>query len=287
MHEVCFLTDPNHLDLPIDDQLFRDAARRLDIATRHLVWSAPHSWESFDALIIKSVSGYYQRMARFRRFLHSISQQLVINGVADVLWNADKRYLLDLQDRGVPIIPTIVVDSPKELRDLKVCWTADEWVVKPSISAAAHMTFRCRAGDVSEVARYSADIFRQTAAAVILQPLVPEISAIGEMSFVFLGGVFSHAVLKKPKKGEFRSQSVYGGTVSMFTPTAQQLLQAQAVLDRSPLEQPLAYARVDGTLIDGRLSLMELELIEPDLFLQYAPGAADRLAYTLLRRIVS
>ena len=117
----------------------------------------------------------------------------------------------------------------------------------------------------------------------MVQPLVESLVRDGEWSFVFLGGEFSHAVLKRPAPGDFRVQSIHGGTVSRGNPRQEWVSQARAVLDS--VTEPWLYARVDGCIVDGRVVLMELEMLEPDLFFNLAPEAAVRFADCLESRV--
>jgi glutathione synthase/RimK-type ligase-like ATP-grasp enzyme len=125
--------------------------------------------------------------------------------------------------------------------------------------------------------------FRELAATgeVMVQPFLETLALDGELSLVFLGGEFSHAVLKRAAAGEFRVQSRYGGTVTRVDPPAEWVTQARSILESVP--GPWLYARVDGCILDARFVLVELEMLEPDLFLNYEPEAPRRFADALLR----
>jgi len=122
--------------------------------------------------------------------------------------------------------------------------------------------------------------------AVMVQPLVEEIEREGEWSLVYFAGVFSHAVLKRPRSGDFRVQSEHGGTVEPVEPTALVIAAGRRAIAGIPFgDGPPLYARVDGCIVNGGLRLMELEVLEPELFLRCAPEAAGRLADALIARM--
>ncbi len=114
---------------------------------------------------------------------------------------------------------------------------------------------------------------------VMVQPFVASVAEAGEVSLVYFGGRFSHAIRKQPAPGDFRVQDMYGGTVHPHQPTAAELAVADAVLARTPA--PTTYARIDLVEFDGAPALMEAELIEPELFLGATPEAATNFARVL------
>ncbi|MEO6526229.1 MAG: hypothetical protein ABIP93_06365 [Gemmatimonadaceae bacterium] len=156
--------------------------------------------------------------------------------------------------------------------------------MKPAISGSAHETWRTSPGtEQVDDARLGA---MTASGCVLVQPLVDAIASHGEWSIVFIGEVYSHAVLKRPRSGDFRVQIEHGGTFEPMRPPDAVIVQALEMLRAAPAERDaMLYARVDGCVVDERLLLMELELIEPVLFLGTSPGAADRMADALLARV--
>jgi glutathione synthase/RimK-type ligase-like ATP-grasp enzyme len=190
--------------------------------------------------------------------------------------NLDKIYLLEFQDQGIRVPRTVLLDRNSE-ESLAEVLDQEGWkraVVKPRVSGAAYETWRVRREDAVE----ESDRFLRARRArdLMIQEYLPEIETDGERSFVFLGGRFSHAVRKRPRPGDFRVQSRHGGTNEALVVPSDQLDQARAVLELLPSTP--CYARVDAILHQGSLLVMELELIEPNLFLGLHPGAADRFA---------
>jgi len=185
-------------------------------------------------------------------------------------------------------VPTIWVNASagEVAPSLDALIAAQGWqegaVVKPAISATAHQTWLVAPQRASEQqARFEA-LLASSPSGVMVQPFLPEIRD-GEWSLVFLGGEFSHAVLKRPADGDFRVQHDFGGTVERLEPEAFLVEDARAVLHAAARAtdtrvEEILYARVDGIVRDEALLLMELELIEPVLFFSHAPGAAARMA---------
>ena len=288
MTRVALATYESAPELAPDDRALVPALARLGIHAEPAVWSDPSvPWESFDGVVIRSCWDYHLRVAEFFSWLdiQESAQIRVWNPPAVVRWNADKRYLLDLARRGVPTIPTMIALRGRP-RDVEAIVHAEGWrrvVVKPAISASGYEThsltspFDERARDtIARVASLSH---------VLVQPFVEEIPRDGELSFTFIDGRFSHATLKRARSGEFRVQTEHGGSVEHTAVDAHLVEQAARVLGAMD-EVPL-YARVDGVVRDGDLLLMELELIEPNVFLSERAGAVDDLAEAIRARLAN
>ena len=269
-----------------DDQLLVPALAAVGIDAVPAAWDDPSvRWEEFDALVLRSTWNYHLAHDRFLAWIDAMATAGVPcwNAPAIVRWNADKRYLLDLSSRGVPIATTHVVDPAADVTLARIVAETGfpESVVKPAVSASAHETWRFHGAPTVD----DEERFRRLLAdrAVLVQRFIPQVVAEGEWSFVFIDGAFSHAVLKRPAAGDFRVQHEHGGDAEARTPPAALLDDARAVLTR--LTDPPLYARVDGCALAGRLLLMELELIEPSLFLSHEERAATRLAEAIARRL--
>jgi glutathione synthase/RimK-type ligase-like ATP-grasp enzyme len=191
------------------------------------------------------------------------------NSGPSVRWNADKRYLRRLEQCGITIPETHWLSEHEEasLRGVLAAHGWDCAVVKPTVSATAH--------DTRLVARDTDEILRGPA---MVQQFVPEIQTQGESSFIFFHGEFSHAVCKLPATGDFRVQTQFGGSVREAFPSRSLIDAATEVLRE--VEYQNLYARVDGVKREGKFVLMELELIEPILFLGVG-GAACRFAQSI------
>jgi hypothetical protein len=189
-------------------------------------------------------------------------------------------YLRDLEAAGVAITPTEWVGGKApHLDNLLEEKGWDAAVVKPVISASSYRTFRTtRATAKSDRDKYHEALSLGTA---MVQPFLPEIVTEGEWSLLFIAGIFSHAVLKRPADGNFLVQSEFGGTSVPATPPPRLVDDAALALGSAPGRS--LYARVDGVRRGDRLILLELELLEPDLFFRFGPGSAERFAEALLR----
>ncbi len=190
-------------------------------------------------------------------------------------WNSDKAYLTELAAKGIPTIETIEVDelSEADLAAAAERFGTDELVVKPPVSASATGTHRIRAGD-----EIPASEFGQR---MMIQPFLPSIASEGEYALILFDGVYSHTVVKRPKSGDFRVQPHLGGSTEPSEPPEGAIALAQAALAAAPAAA--TYARVDivrGN--DGALRIMELELIEPALFLDVAPHGEEAFANAVI-----
>ncbi len=208
---------------------------------------------------------------------------VALNSTTLVRWNADKQYLLDLARHGVATIPTVVV-SQGDTGSVDAIAGARGWtrfVLKPTVSASGHETHAFRTPlDVGARTAVERVLSRGDA---LLQPFADEVAEYGELSFTFIDGAPSHSTLKRAAPGEFRVQQEHGGSATPVDPPRALIEQAGRVLDA--LSEPPLYARVDGIVVDDRFVLMELELIEPNLFLGFGAGSAARLASGVARRL--
>jgi glutathione synthase/RimK-type ligase-like ATP-grasp enzyme len=269
-----------------DDRAIPAALAGLGIDAEPAIWSSVDvAWTSFDAVVIRSCWDYHLHAPDFLAWVDRLDTLGVTlwNSPTLVRWNADKRYLLDLARRGVATVPTIVVPSG-DGRVVESVVAAEGWtrfVLKPSVSLSGYETYALRS-PLDDSAR--ATISRVAATGdILLQPFADEVARDGEYSFTFIDGEPSHATLKRAKAGEFRVQTQYGGSAEpTVAPSALGDQAAQAL--KALAEKPL-YARVDGIARGSAFLLMELELIEPNLFLANAAGAVDRFASAIARRL--
>jgi glutathione synthase/RimK-type ligase-like ATP-grasp enzyme len=266
-----------------DDVHLAGALARLGIEPVACIWSDPSvDWSSFDAVLIRTTWDYFQRYDEFLQWLDRLPVP-TINERPLLRWNSDKRYLLELAERGVDIVPARVA-TKDELPALLQGMSGHDLVVKPTVSGGAWNTVRGIAGEPA---------FDHAVAALpathdyLVQAFVPEVARDGEWSLLYFDGVYSHAVLKRAASGDFRVQSQFGGSIEAPTPDAAMLASARKSLDAVAALgfAEHAYARVDGVVVDGRFRLMELEMIEPALFLAQHPQAAETFARNLRRRL--
>jgi glutathione synthase/RimK-type ligase-like ATP-grasp enzyme len=270
-----------------DDQLLVPALDALDVLAEPVVWSSHAMWTAFDAVVIRSCWDYHLHSDAFRAWLDRLESAgvPVLNPASLIRWNSDKRYLNDLAERGVATIETSIVRrgraSEVEAVVAEKDWT--RFVIKPAVSASGFETYAIDA-PLDEHSR--ATIARVASNGdVLVQPFAEEIPRDGELSIVFLDGEFSHAALKRAATatGEFRVQTEHGGSVERMAVADHLVAGAARSLSVLPV-MPL-YARVDGIVRDDQFILMELELIEPNLFLDLEPTAPARMARGIVRRL--
>lgn len=232
-----------------------------------------------DAVLPLLAWGYHQDAADWLAMLDTLEAKGVkaLNAAAILRWNTTKTYLADLEAAGVPVVPTVFADR---VDDAVVAAARAELgggtlVVKPQVSGGSHETVKLEPGEA---------LIGGPSGAAMIQPFLPSVSGEGEISLLHFDGVFSHAIGKVARAGDFRVQPQFGSTIGPITPPPGALDVARATLDACPGK--LAYARVD--LIrhpDGTLRVMELEAIEPDLFLEHAPQAGAVFAAAVKRAL--
>lgn len=275
MPKICILTAaPDYFE---DLGAARATYQRLlggDIAFRH--WTDTGDLAKYDLVLPLLVWGYQRDCQRWFTFLDQLERQQIkiANPVSVLRWNSDKSYLLELEKAGVAVVPTLISEAltASDIAEAAQRFGTDQLVTKPPISGGADGTFRLQKDQPlpEEIAGKQ----------MLIQPFQPAIAQEGEYSLFYFDGQFSHAILKRPAKGDFRVQEFLGGSeIGTDCPAGAQDLAVQA---RQAAEQildikTLLYARVDMLRdLDGHFRLMELELIEPSLFFEHAAdqGAA-------------
>ena len=269
-----------------DDGLVQQALEVRGLKTARVSWSDVHfPWEQTRYALFRSTWDYFFRFAEFRKWLTTVgSQTRLINDLGLIEWNLDKHYLEDLAQKRVNVVPTYYTDS-EHFTPLDAIVEERGWgdiVIKPTISGTAMDTHKIT---YDELHRYHS-LFAQLCQkhVMMVQPLQRFIMEVGEYSLVVIGGQYTHAVKKVAKSGDFRVQSDFGGTVHPHEPSSEEVAFAeQVVRSCSPIPH---YARVDIIRDnDGKLSLVELELIEPELWFRRNPPAAEVLAQVIIDRL--
>lgn len=242
-------------------------------------WSDPGNLDQFAAILPLVAWGYQDDPPRWFALLNQLEreQRLIINPVPVLRWNSDKAYLAKLAGAGIATVPTRIVDAldARSLDPIRADW-GQELVVKPPISAAAYGTHRLGQGDpIPE------DVHGRR---MMVQPFLRSVVDEGEYSLIYFDGQFSHSIVKRAKVGDYRVQPHLGGTEQPCAPPPGSQKVAAAALAAAP--QLPAYARVDLIrLDDGQLAVIELELIEPSLWLDHAPDRGASFAAAIRNRI--
>ncbi|TGE15272.1 ATP-grasp domain-containing protein [Hymenobacter elongatus] len=248
------------------------------------VWTnSAVDWASYDKVVVKSPWDYFDRVGDFYAWLDRMDATGIrlLNPAATIRWNADKKYLRAMEQAGVRIVPThwLPQGSPVVIEELFDILGRDQLVVKPAISGGAKNTFALTRAQTAERLPELAQLVQHED--FLVQPFQPEIQTEGEWSLIYLGGEFSHCVLKTPKSGDFRVQHYLGGGIEAREAPTHLRQAADAIIKQ--FAQGCLYARVDGVDANGEFLLMELELIEPFLYLASSPGAFARYEAALQR----
>ncbi len=243
----------------------------------------PHSWVGpapvgVDGVLACLAWGYHFRIDDWQALLTGWSPSIPLINPPDVLlWNTRKTYLLGLAEQGVRIIPTLTpaLSSHDVVEQAFAAFDTDRIVIKPLVSAGSNDTFLISRGDP----------LPPPLPGRMIQPFLPQVAKEGELSLFFFGGRFSHAVAKVAASGDFRVQPQYGGQFRRLAPDSEAMDLAHAVLKAAPAG--IVYARIDMVRDQqGRLCLMELEAIEPDLYFDYADQGGVAFGEAVLARIL-
>ena len=242
----------------------------LGITSELISWPASLDWSLFDLVIIRTPWDYFLHLEEFLSWVEDVEKVTrVLNSSRILRWNSHKKYLKELSSFGVPTVPTVWVTKNQQCADLI---DSIEWpivVVKPAVSIGAIGALKGHSQNNLVKQHLEEEVKKGD---VMIQPFLESVADFGELSLVYFNGVYSHSILKKPQQGDYRVQDAYGGTNAVYEPE----IEAQKIGDQvlSYLPDFSLYARVDLVKYQNQWLLMELEAIEPELFLPIAPHAS-------------
>lgn len=240
------------------------------------------NWDQYDLVVIRSPWDYQKDFSKFLEVLKTIenSSAQLANPLHVVNWNINKKYLKELDTKGVEIVPTIWRDTivAEEINDFFEHFSTEEIIIKPCISAGAYDTFRIKRDNFQSSSTKLVQLF--TNRDCMVQPFMPAILSEGEFSIFYFNNEFSHAILKTPTDDDFRVQEEHGGRLSKIEPEAKLKLLAEKVL--SAIDSRLLYARLDFVRSATGFALMEAELIEPSLYFNLDPDSPERFAMAIV-----
>ena len=246
----------------------------LGISSELISWRASLDWSLFDLVVIRTPWDYFLHLEEFLSWVEDVEQVTkVLNSSRILRWNSHKKYLKELSGFGVPTVPTVWVTKNQQCADLidSIAWPIV--VVKPAVSIGAIGALKGQSKDDHVKQHLEEEVKKGD---VMIQPFLESVADFGELSLIYFNGVYSHSILKKPQQGDYRVQDAYGGTNALYEPE----IEAQKIGDQVLRYLPdfSLYARVDLVKYQNQWLLMELEAIEPELFLPIAPQASIRLA---------
>lgn len=243
-----------------------------------VAWTEAGDLSGYDLILPLVAWGYHLDYPRWLDFLERarLERLPLVNPPVLLRWNGDKAYLAELGEAGVATVPTFAVECccDADLDEARRRFACEWLVIKPPVSASATGTHLIGPNDGL--------LAESCGRPMILQPLIEEIARTGEFSLILFEGEFSHAIVKRPKEGDFRVQPHLGGVALPCMPPPGTIALAQKALAAAPVMP--TYARVD--IIpdgEGTLKIMELELIEPALYIDLAPDGGDAFVDSILR----
>ena len=287
MH-IALVTGSENPELYTDDLPLKSYLESRGVVTSVVIWNDSEiDWKKYDWVVIRSIWDYIKDIDVFSAWLDFLRSHhiKVLNPISVMEWNKQKHYLIELADRGILIPPTIHIKKNTKI-DLqyeidKVSW--DKAVIKPTISVGAIRTW-ILTKENADTLQPDVDLLLSEQD-IFIQKFAEEIKSQGEISVVYFNKKYSHAVLKRPKENDFRVQFQYGGTYEKYFPADSLLQSLETIL--SNIKSELLYARIDGYINrEGLFCLMEIELIEPVLFVSSDQDAPQNF-YTALLEIIS
>lgn len=262
-----------------EDMLLTAALEKRNISVKRTNWDNPDfQWSDTCYIIFRTPWDYFNRYDEFGPWLERTGKVTKFINPAEIIsWNIDKHYMLDLEKAGINIPPTIFIEpgDKRTLTEITADLNWDEFILKPAISGGAWHTYRMNMENIAEHEEIYRELIQDRS--MLVQEYQKSILTEGEVSCMVFGGKYTHAVLKKGKSGDFRVQEIFGGTIHDYQPSREEIEFAQNVVSVS--KPGIVYARVDVMRDNnGRLSLGELEVFEPLLWLRKHKPAAEKFA---------
>jgi len=289
MHDVVIITDnryenPKSIDWYVqqvltEDNLLKTELEKLGLRVIKKAWdSSDFNWSATKFAVFRSTWDYFDKFRDFKKWLEKVKKQTTfINSYELINWNLDKRYLIELNKKGIniPTSEVITKEDNLTLANLFKKYNFNEAIVKPTISGAARDTYRITKNNFYDYENKFFDL--KSKEDLIFQEFLNNIISQGEISLIFIGRKYTHAVKKIAKEGDYRVQDDHGGRVEVYNATNEEILFAQDCLEKCPT-LPI-YSRID-IIYDNKneICLGEIEMIEPELWFRNNKNAAKLLA---------
>lgn len=295
MLDVVILTDhryikPKKIDwytkqILLEDQLLHDALTKQGLKVDRKAWSDKNfNWSETKYAIFRTTWDYFDRFNEFFKWLEETKLKTkFINSLDIIKWNIDKNYLGELINKGINVAPTVFLNKGEKVT-LSQLFSNKGWekaIIKPAISGASRLTYKINNKNYINKEKKFRSILDEES--MLFQEFQDSILTKGEVSLILIGGEYTHAVIKKARKGDFRVQDDFGGTVKKHYANKKEIELAKRCLNVIPYKT--IYARID-IIYDNKNkpSISELELIEPELWFRNYPKAAEKLAKEILFR---
>lgn len=270
----------------LEDEILSKALIERGISTERVDWAnKDYDWERTAIILVRSTWDYHDKWNEFLSFLKEMKDKVkFINPIETLIWSMDKHYLLDLEKKNVHIVKSLIIekDAKIKLAEAAMNFNKEEIILKPCISAGARHTYRIKKSRIAEYESIFKSLIEEEA--MIIQEFQDNIVIKGEVSLMYFDGKFSHAILKKAKEGDFRVQDDFGGSVHDYIASDEEIqfgLYTINQIDPVPI-----YGRVDICEDNNKeIALIELELIEPELWFRNAPESANILADAILKEL--
>jgi glutathione synthase/RimK-type ligase-like ATP-grasp enzyme len=269
----------------LEAQLVKEALEKEGLTVLRLAWDDENfDWKTTKYVLFRTTWDYFDRFKEFEIWLAKVSQETtLLNSAKIIYWNMDKHYFQDLDKAGVAVVPTYFMEKgdPRTLAELHNELGWEKTVLKPCISGAARHTYKLNLDTINTHEILYKKLIAEEA--MMLQPFMEQIVTKGEISLIVINGIYTHAILKQAKKGDFRVQDDFGGSVHEYKPSQAEIEFAEKAV-KACIEPPI-YARVDIIWDnEDELAISELELIEPELWFRHHKDAATQLAKGIVRK---
>lgn len=266
----------------LENNIVKDELEKLGLKTKIISWSDRNfNFSDTKITVFRTIWDYFDRFIEFKNWLENVKNKtILINSYETIKWNMDKNYLIDLKNKNVNIPKSIFIKQNSKINfpDIFNKLESNEIVIKPTVSGAARNTFRLNKLNYKEKEEIINQLLKNQE--FIAQTFIKSITTFGEISIMLINGIYTHSVIKRAKKGDYRVQDDHGGSVEIFEPTQEQINFAiNAYQKCSP--KPL-YARIDIIIDnDNNLAISELELIEPEFWFRLNKNAARLFAESI------
>lgn len=288
--KTCGLLTSNQLaNLYEDDQLLIPAFKKYGWDVKILIWDDfDYNHPEADVIIIRNTWDYHLNPVKFINVLRNIAQKSIPlwNPIEIVEWNANKKYLFDLEQKGISIVPSLLVENvtPERLYNLGDLSKWEEFIIKPVYGGTGYLTYKLAKNNYSNfIPEISPEIVGKN---ILIQQFCPNIIHKGEYSLIYFNKCYSHTIKKINPDKNFLIHEEYGGLITRTDDCTDLIKFADNILGQ--IDSELLYARIDIVEgLDNELLLMELELIEPCLYFSFKEGCEEDFIKKLEDKLIS